>query len=139
MKRPPSSKKCSEALTHCRTTHGLFWMPARALRPCRLRLAISDASMFHSQLTLRSPCHICQWVSCMHLTGCMHNQITPENLHFACAVLLLPCCTSLSLKCVAQVQGAAAAVISRCRSGTPIRKLWRAASPPLASIGNTCS
>ncbi|KAL0024368.1 hypothetical protein WJX79_005053 [Trebouxia sp. C0005] len=38
-----------------------------------------------------------------------------------------------------EVQGAAAAVISRCRSGSPIRKLWKAASTPFASIGNTCS
>lgn len=136
MKRPPSSKKCSEALTHRRTTHGLFWMPARVLRPCKLRSAIPVASSFRSQPRFKLGG---QLVSCMHLPGCMHNHITPENLQPACEMLLLPCCTSLRLRCDAQVQGAAAAVISRCRSGAPIRKLWRAASPPLGSIGNTCS
>jgi len=65
-----------------------------------------------------------QWDTYLCCYATMHERVVQHN---QCEIL----CT--------QVQAAAAAVISRCRSGTPVRKLWRAASPPLTSIGNTYS
>ena len=89
-------------------------------RPCTSRIVQTHPDLF-----------VKLFCECLHPSTCASSALCFCH----CAV------ASQQIDCdgCAQVQDAAAAIISRCKSGAPLRKLWRAASPPLASIGNTHS